>query len=357
MLASSPFFKSTPLSIPKRHFIDVGAMGDSGFCALAIALIDNSLNAPNTNKQVLKRLLDQHSHYYPSVPTHRLQTPVERLQKMVATPSLMATTIEQFAFILRQIAVDEWHKKTVIYRSAFVSKSEEVSASTMRKQGTFMDDNAIAALANALDIPIILRVVAPGKELPAKYQYNKSSRASDVLIRLSHQHYTVAVIQVERFVKAIEAVVREAIQVNNPSIIHFESDRADSLLKIRENDARLAEDFDKNTTCLSKLLESGELNKNDLLAIYIAGITECDSLQNSVQYVGIEHGNKKFFQAVLNHAGRSILMPNTPLGHCYEEQVVKELVHGISRAISMGYLSADVIDEHLDSRQKQNSAP
>ncbi|WP_131782087.1 hypothetical protein [Legionella gresilensis] len=149
-------------TFPHRAFVDVGSKnGDCGFRAIAAAIIDNVLTRRRLNQPLLVAILEQHSKYFNLPQAAGLLTPIERLLQLIDRPSAMSKFLTEFAYTLRQIAVDKISNNPERYRGAFIDDDGDISATAqqMRQPNTWIDETAIAALAEALNISITVNFV------------------------------------------------------------------------------------------------------------------------------------------------------------------------------------------------------
>ncbi len=341
-------------------FVDVGGQGDCGFRALAAAIIDKALSDKLRSRELTKSLLQQHFNYFPEQqPLGHLLTSTDQIELMSKTPFSMAKLIQTMAYTLRQIAVDEIVAHPEIYRGAFFDKNETMptTPSAMRLETTWIDETAIAAIANALNLPVQVKVVNKGKELPLQLQYGKtdtagSLRGKPVIIQLQDNHYIPQVSQPERFEKvrtiSVDPLQPASIGNNDPEMEQI-------LATIKAEDQRLLDEFEDTRTRLLAAVTAGEITQNGLLDIYVHGMQKSDYLQGRVKYVGIEHGNQHFFDAIegKQHGRTIVTMPNEH----HEEQMTRELIHAIARAVSIGQLPSEKVFAQLETKQQRGFSP
>lgn len=359
MRSKSGFFNRVPAGAPlyqpkKPAFIDVGGIGDCGFRAAATAMVDNILERPaRENQELANYLLKLHSIYFPqqNTPT-RLLTPVERLKKLVEAPVNRAKFVLEIAFALRQATVDELCKHPEIYRGAFADETEGTDPQTMRQPNTWIDETAIAALSNTTGVPIRVQLVEPNKELPLTRDYNsemKEPKGSPITVQLQSKHYLLKVSNPENFAlldpkKGIVGAnrIEPSTPIFNPANNSEDPDLTEILSKIAKADEALVKEFEQTSIRLQLMVANGELTKDDLMNIYIEGMKKSDYLEGRVKQVGIEHGNQDFFEKAIARA-RGVEAINLPSGK-YDDQITKELVHAIARAISIGQLDHSVYE-------------
>ena len=328
----------------KPTFVDVGGTGDCGFRSVAAGFIDYFLIQPSRlSDDLLARVLRNHFKYFPK---HRASVasiiPSESMEQLIRIHR-MSELVQTFAYTLRQMTVDDLCAHPELYRGAFIQAHEETSPEKMRQATTWIDESSIAALSKTLEIPID---VVCG-EVRKRLRYNEDLAKPSVVIRLQGAHYMPCLIHHERFTlvqsQAIRLVQPQAdAQRHDPSLSAI-------LTKIAAEDKRLIKAFDATYHRLTFMLANQELDKDDLLAIYIKFIPTSDYLSNRAKHAGIEHGHQDFFNLIMNAQKGDASW--TRQGHM---QMTHELVHAISRAISIGHLSEDVIDQYAHTRSLVN---
>ena len=80
-------------------------------------------------------------------------------------------------------------------------------------------------------------------------------------------------------------------------------------------------------------------------------MNDSDYLQGRVAHVGLEQGNQEFFDAISGQSN------NQPSIHTMNEpQITLELIHAISRAISIGQMSETAVFALVDQRQDEKAS-
>lgn len=339
----------------KRVLIDVGANGDCGFRAVAAGLIDHCFSHSHLHRARLNKILSRHFTYFPQ---HRpndigLATSNEVMQKVLKHVSL-PQLIQALAFTLRQMAVEQMEKYPQEYPGAFVQQNEHTSPDEMRKMGTWIDENSIKALSDALEkMPISVRIIKNENELsmPPK-QYNVDSQLSDnksvVEIQLKNQHYQPSVLHPDFFEVANGYGHDDTLQPMLTDAVS-DCDMPRIMAIIQQEEARIVNDFDTIFNRLTAMVGAGELSKQDLLDIYIKGMRSSDYLSNRSEKM--ESANDYFPRAI--EAARQ--STHAPFSQDQEEYIIGELVHTLSRAISVGQMSADDVFTQIEAQQVSSS--
>lgn len=341
------FFLTSSVDQLSRSVVNVGGQGDCGFRAIAAGLIDNFNVFPRLNKPLLQKVLQSHLSYYPQ---HRpliqsLEDP-RQLMAQVLRRIDMSELIPSMAYTLRQLAVDEMVKNPAQYPGAFVQNNEHTSPAEMRCSRTWIDESSISALAYALDLPIDVRVIIKGKELaasPLKYNANVKSSITNptVVIELERQHYRPCLVKPEAF----KSNVYDSKPPLSPVQMNIvDRDMQEILQEIAEVEKHMLETFERTRDRLITMVEAGELTKKNLLDLYIKGISTSDYLQGRVKHVDQEYHADFFSRAIAQ-------LPNHSSSQSCDDAIVAELVHALSRAISIGDMRAEDVFTQVDAQQ------
>ncbi len=341
--------------VNKSVFVDVGGNGDCGFRAVAAGLIDSFLVHPRGNGQWLTKVLANHFSYFPEQRTKLpgLVTAAERMQHLINHRHLsMRELLQTMAYTLRQMAVTELCTHPALYRGAFVDRNEKTTPNDMREPTTWIDESSIAALAKALAMSIEVRVIERGKTLPMRLMYNHQGEGHPSLVmQLQDHHYKPRVTLSERFSAVSSPVVRDVCPVTNA--LPNDPSLSDIHAAIAAEDMRLVTEFKETYHRLAIMVAAGELNKNDLLAMYATNMANSDYLCGRVAHVGVEHGNQQFFDAILR-TQRGIHQAVLPAGE-HHQDIVNELIHAIARAITIGQMNADDVFARIDETKEAGS--
>jgi hypothetical protein len=347
---SSSFFQ--PKGFTQKQYVDVGGYGDCGFRAIAAGLIDlyDSDKIPvniAVHRDMLRIIISRHYDYFPRQEIVKKGAKYGEKFKDLIDTQPRSVLVETLAFTLRQLAVDEICKKPQLYRGAFIADNNvAVSPEEMRKPTTYIDETAIAALSKVLNLPVQVTIVQRSKKLPNKLIYNQEAEskvAPKIAVRLENKHYIPKVYQPKKFKPPVEhqvALIKKSIE--SPSlrqkINHIVDPDMDDIMGIIEkDDIRMLKEYDEAVDKLEKAVSSGELTKQDLLDTYIKGMKDSDYLRGRGKYIGMEHGNQRFFEELLHAYGKQE-DPYVNLSQTHQQHIVGELIQAISRAISVGQL-------------------
>lgn len=326
-------------------FVNVGGNGDCGFRSVAAGFIDNCLSHQHMDADLLHNILTAHFKYFPThgVKSGKLQ---EQIQRLIAEVPL-SELLKSLAYTLRQIAVDELCQNPALYRGAFVGNTDEgTSLEMMRKAFTWIDESAIAALANALKMPIDVKFMNRTDDIPRtlSFEYNQRAINPKVVIQLQGKHYIPQVRHKDYFtgVKAgLSSELKPVVDLNvqrDPSLTEI-------LAKIEIDDKRTLATFENEKSRLMfmvyKARPAERLTKDDLIAIYVKGLArKSDYLEGRVS---TKHGSEAFFAAIT--AAQTGKKVDTLPPEDYEGQFINELVHAIARARSINQMSEEDVYE------------
>lgn len=341
------FFPQQVVTPTSRTTVNVGGNGDCGFRSIAAGLVDNFFTHPHLNKTLLNHILQRHFIYYP---VHRPnlseeETPHQLMSRLLKKVT-MSELIQTMAYTLRQLAVDEMVKNPVQYPGAFVQNHEHTSPAEMRQPQTWIDESSISALANALNLPIRVRLISSGKELSSPpLTYHSQSRHATmnppVVISLERGHYQPSLLNPRIFQSN---VYDSKVQMSPVQTVVTDSDMPEILKKIAEAEARTVAAFESTRDCLTAMVTAGELTKSRLLEVYIKGIVSSDYLQGRMKQVDKEHQADFFSRAIADHPSHTITSK-------HDDAIVAELVHAIARAISIGHMCAEEVFTQIDAQQ------
>ena len=333
----------------KKTLTNLGGSGDCGFRAMAAAMVENIRNNYHRNEGLYHKLLKRHleifSHKYGSIfpinakAEDRYIAHVRRLEQMCTKPGF----ISELAFTLRQVAVDEMkaHPETypLVKETRDLSgEDKETSLEMMSKPHTYIDEMAIAAVANALSVPVIVRVTESNKELFASQHYgpkeNTSKQADPIEIRLQGRHYQAMLVEPTYFAD----VINQPVSRSPESFKHHLPSLEEQIAATLEVDKKIVSDFNKNFTYLEEKIKAGQLDKAKLINIYIHGLNQFDSsgyLTGRVRQVGIEYGNQDFFKRALENADAKTSSTQSDASASLDVIIRDELHHAIARAMTI----------------------
>lgn len=319
------------------QFVDVGGTGDCGFRSLAAGFIDNFLTQPSKIRaSLLKQVLDHHFRYFPEYKTSIPGTPEDKMARLIKA-GRMGELVHMLAYTFRQIAVDELCRHPEYYRGAFVQDHEQTSPAEMRLASTWIDESSIAAFSNALQMPVDVLLGDNPDTLRKRLRYNRDADNQSVTMRLRGAHYIPRLVNHERF-----SLVKSQIFCRlQPEVdkLGIDPSLPEILIKINAEDRRLLASFEQTKNRLTWMVSNGELSKLDLLAIYIKGMGTSDYLSNRAKHASIEHGSQHFFNLICN------AQKDSPALDEIQKTDELALIHALSRAISIGHLSEDMLDQ------------
>ncbi|STX50092.1 Uncharacterised protein [Legionella busanensis] len=366
------FFASTNQKLPERQLFEGishvdSALVDSAFRAVAATLIDNILTDRRitANKPLLDKILERHRKYFNLTEGAGLLTPNERLFQLINRPEKMAKFVAEFAYTLRQIAVDQLIKDPERYMLVFLEENEGRSLKEIRDPNTSNGNTLIAALADALAIPVLIEHTLPKKDLPESIEYGPNAMSSfnapqGIKIHLQGEVYIPYLRNAANF-KSIysstqEIHPKEALE-NDPSI--------DTIIdKVNTKKQNLLKDFKGHQRRLEYAIQDmGDIHnrkaiKDKLIAIYISPKNKKQLAENT-KYVGTEHGNERFFEVIQGKQSQrpiiaSFNTTNNPKADNYNNYVIQELIIALAREMTIGQLDENLVYEALEA---PSSAP
>lgn len=342
------FFRQAPLGSKNAHAsktpraVSVGGGADSGFRAMAVAFIDYVSTHVRVKGDVVQRLLSRHFDYFPhhKPAAYGLITPQERMQQMMNNVRL-SSLVPSLAYTLRQMAVDELCAHPVRYRNAFIKHHQKTSPKTMRDPSTWLDDSAMPALAEALSLSLDIQVVRGQSSLPVRLRYNEHADHPTLRLQLQDEQYFPLVRSAERFsdVKA-SAAFKHEVQLSSTN--HNLDDFNAILKEIAQDDQRILTVLKATYHRLNVMVAAGELDKAGLIDLYLSAI----SSESRVKYVGTEYGSQDFFSCLSDPKQDDVPIVLEQKSH--DQQVMDELIKGISRAISTEQISTEKVFAQLD---------
>jgi hypothetical protein len=330
-----PLFFSS-ISTEKRTVVNVGGKGDSGFRSVAAGLIDNFLTHPQLNKSVLNQIVNRHFTYFPAHCSEiaGLKTSSDILKTLLKTLGL-PELIQTLAYTLRQIAVDELVKNPQLYLHAFVQKNGvTLLPEVMRDPGVKIGESALDALAKALNVAIDVREITLGKELlepPLRFNDAAENRVTNpiITIELKQKHYKPRLVE--------HAYFFSNAYDSYPFIKPFRQSETQKTLThgeileaIQKENKRFSADFEASRSCLMAKVSADGLKKDILMNLYIENRGMINWRTCKKNLPGLNYGDE-----VISHSHR----------RTHDEEVVTTLVLALSRAISLGQLSPDILEQ------------
>lgn len=335
--------------------MDFGGNGDCGFRVIAGLLLFNFSKENNSYKErTLQKILDNFYTYYPAFKPDNKVHAKEHLNALLKHQPI-DQLIAMFAFVLRQLSVDEMCSNVEIYRGAFVANSEGTSPAQMRKNNTWIDESAIAALAMSLDIPVEVVDKGQGRALGRSYVYNQTASDTKITMQLQSGHYKGVVKaqpnEVEHFRGSRKSYTPPMI---SPIAISRQDPSFEEIIaKCNSYDQKVLNEFNQLKDNLTFKFKVGELNKEKLVQMYIGAMKNSDYLQGRHIVSIKESGNESFFNTIndaqaANKNGITINYPETQL-----DSVVEELIHAISRACVIDQANLEELFQYMEESSQK----
>ena len=369
----------------KKQLVNLGGEGDCGFRALAAGMVDNifendrrahatanqELHEANKKRciELMDRFVALFPHYKEDVP-EGTWTFVQVLGRMRYKQGF----IPDLAYTLRQAAVDEIVAHPEDYPGVdyaemehpeFTQDDQQTSPILMRQLDTWIDESAIAAVAQVFNVPVTVRVTKANEEIFKPMHYGPDPQTSSVLeanrveIRLEDNHYQPMLADSDAFA----AVISQSAFTQQPDIaeVEFNDPSLKVILeKIKAADEKLVADFNEHHARLTELVSEGKLNKDLLLKIYIQGLNKPNNsgyLAGRVRHVGLEYGNQDFFARAVKNAKSGMPLTRSNPNDEFDKIICDEAVHAIARAMVTTFdLSPDEVYAQIDG-DEQTIAP
>lgn len=333
----STFFSTEKCSLTAPlTAVNVGHHGDCGFRSVAAGIMDGFLVHPLFNQELLSKILLRHFTYYPS---HLLKLEQEvtssQLMEQLISEVPLPQLIETMAYTLRQFAVDEMIANPKLeYSDIFEQVRKPTDWVLMRKHNTWMDKSSLLGLANALNIPIDIRVLIPGKELfapPFSCNPNVENSTSNpkIMIELEGKQYRPRLENPNFFnATAYENPLPLIAPTNNEITEHPDFSHIMSILDSKKQ--HITTNFENTRSCLMLMVRAGELSKKRLLDVYI-------------QYTGTYRSlpDQAAIQDVVSHSSQKT----------QDEEMVERIVMALAWATADKRLNVDDVFEQLEIKR------
>jgi len=339
-------FEETELS-PCINWVDVGG---NAFRAIAISLLDESnqfLSFPNIKMDVFGLTLERHFGYFPA---HRFAAngstiPRQWFKRLAESDQKLEFAIT-FPYTLGRVAFDAICADPLHYPEIFLQGTPSSLNDLVLQRIEAPDINFIRALAKLLQLPIEIRKVERGKEIPALEQYifdgkDESIRFAAVL-QMQADHYFIPKLISKNWHDAfLSSLPKPAPFINDPiNVDNLAEIRAKLVQKIEG----LLQRCDQTYQRLMKMVVSGELSINTMMTLFIH-IPVVDKFKDELCFVGAEYGTQRYFDKLIafHYGQRNVVFPSG----CYDEHVASELAFATARAICCGKISWDTVYDHI----------
>ena len=339
-MATAGFFDRTPPSLAKHspgpNPIEIGGYQ---FQALAIAMMDNLKESTKAQEPLVKAVLAHFFYYYPHTkPSQSYLTPAERMQLILGSAK-KSEMVACMAYVLRQIALDELWAKPLLYREAFNDIEPSMTKGELAEARQNLSPLVLKALANALNIDIILSIVEPQKELPLRISYKTSSESPllSMQLQLEGENYKPAVKRKADFMH-INPVVR---QIEPTKTNHSHEKLSEILPQIAADNTRLYNTYKQASTQLMNWVSKGQLDKQSLMDLYI------QFLPRDAQIDAV--GSPLFFLALEQAKKDNSIFSSGPIN--IENDIVKQMVDTLSGWVSIQKIDADALFKAIEIKQ------
>lgn len=320
-MVSSSFFVPAHASAPQvarrdqdYSIIDVG---NDPFFALAVAVIDLMQHSSKINDLTLKKILAPLYAHYPKYRVDQAYlTPAERMTMLIGN-ARKSDLVECFAYVLRQLLVDEFYANPLDYRDVFHGLSRETSQSYLRQTSTAIPLQALRGIANVLDIKLILSITKPEKELRRREIYTSGTLTHKPEVTL-HIHGDKCFPAVRR--KADFAYVGQ-LAINPPQPENV-TESAENLAHIKQMIADA--NCSKWQSTLMSMFNAGDLTPKQVLEMYIEFLPESDP---------------------------TLKQPSLPVSNVtqsYENAIVEKRINALAEGMTLGQINPDSLFDRLE---------
>lgn len=333
-----------PLSKKTGSFIDSGT-GDV-FSALAVVMMDALFNKPKLYQKAFGLLLGRYDRYFLLAKTGRYLTLSEHVQHLLNQKGL-ARVIDEIAYVLRQLAVDEFCTNPVLYRSVWRQKSP-VTPKQLRESTMFIDGSVVlAALSCKLDLSIVLQTLERDKELYKSNHYGPAVPISNkLIIRLQDNSYYLPYVLVKTYFNPLIDAAHPPLCASN--VVHSDPELSSILKVLKEDEESRLVAFNSHVRRLSIMVAAGELDEERLRRIYIVSLGKERASKNCL--VGTEHGSEHYFNTFIAAPIKARL--NEPMPAHDDSLFTQALITALSRDLSLGVLDPQTVFARLESQEK-----
>ncbi|WP_367608007.1 OTU domain-containing protein [Legionella sp. W05-934-2] len=255
------FFHPPSLGQKSEITLDASFRQDGFVRALALTLVDRCVSRKFENKAAAELLIDKLNQHFPeSVPNAAHATAIETLELMTSTPQKASRTALEITWVLRQLMVDAMSQNLVQYLPAFYQQGEIIKPTELRKAGTPIDKAGLSALANLLNMTLVVHQTEKNASLPAKVTYGHGCET--VHLDEKEGRFSPRVKNKEAF--------RPLHSISNVShslpVDQFHDDTV--VTQVQSLLSRIEQANSENSNWLANMLDDGSLTYNDLLQLY-----------------------------------------------------------------------------------------
>ncbi|HAT8179765.1 TPA: hypothetical protein JA361_09940 [Legionella pneumophila] len=333
------FFKTENNSSQVQHsFINVGG---EQFHAAAVALIDYFKRSPRINDDTLKKILERFYFHFPKyIPSQPYLTPSERMN-MLINGTRKSEIVECFAYVLRQLTIDEIYAKPLNYREIFGEFDRNTPKSFLREPSTSLPASALRALSHAIGINITLSVVEYGKELRRREVYpgdTLNSAKSGITIQVQQNNkYFPAVKNKTDFVYVGQLAVSAPKPVESSNVSGKDT-IADVVDLIASDNKKLFQVYKQWHQNLLTMIQLGEITTPRMINLYIKFLPS---------EKGLVIDSTEFFSRLSEDSNK----PVTPYYSGENKDGINQLLaSALAGWISTRQVDVDQLFDHLENR-------
>lgn len=275
MLSSNNFFKISPESRLERTKTAIDVGGEL-FQALAVTVMDYLKKGDSFPEAAIEKIVGRFFSYFPDYKMNQAHTNAIEQMRLLQNNPRKTEIIHCLAYVLRQITVDEVLKNPLAYKRVFSHLDANQPQAYLRKAQMPLDLSAVSALANALNIRLILSCTESQKELRQRIIHtpmNSTPSLPSIELQVKNSQYCLPVIQ-KKNEEHFSSLGLRAIAPPQAST-RFESGTLEKQLKlIDEDNHRLWKQFEAHKTVIEHL----SLTKEELIDLYIKFLPKPEDL-------------------------------------------------------------------------------
>lgn len=325
-----------------------GQESNAGFLAVAVSMIDHFLDNPRAHIDIFKKILEKHyGYFHEHRPKQSMLTTAERV-KLLHSQLRINELVSALAYTLRQIAIDEVVSNPVRYQYLFADRPQILSSEMMRSVDTALNDVSLAALATRLHLAINIHHSDPRHTLPltqhfaALYQCPLSNPQLELYkinggfsAKLNNPSHFMSV---KSYHLNLEKIIH-LTQATDPSAQSMQS-------VIREAEHKRLHEYEEIISRLSMMVKTGELNKTQLLNLYIRHASSSKSDPTQTAIIGAEYGGQHHFDYLKKTQKQA--SNNTIKQENMDTYVTRTIIEGIAAAVVLGQMNAKQLYDDLE---------
>lgn len=339
------FFSTTaPLGnlASKKMPIDLGQGGDSGFRAVAAAIINDFLDNPRAHLEPFKQIIEKHYKiFFEQRPKQNLLTIADKI-KLLCTQIRMPELVASMAYTLRQIAVDEMLSNPSRYQLLLTQPSQKQNPDKMREVHHDLNEISLAALATRLQLAIDIHHGNPRQSLALSQHFGAAFQCPlnnpKLDIYKINSQFLPELSQAARFsaVKSYILKTNKISPLDNIDISHTTIQKI-----IADTEQQRQHEYQDIVGRLSTMFKANELSCSQLIALYIHNLNHAET-PNTTDIIGTEYGCQKHFEQ-LSQTQTSAVKNETS-----SDYIAKTVIEAIAGHVALGQMNAKRLFDALE---------